>query len=239
MGLVITVFFAVAAFGTPPAWWSDTGNSTAFIDGNATANNYAPLNVGQLKNVATKAKTYLDNKLSAVGGSGLDITVMVNGFSTNATLDYQVANLGQLKAVAKPFYDRLLSIGYNTTLNLQNRGYAGNYTGLYPWNSTTSPAQNYEPANLGQLKMVFSFDLTSYLTVDTDGDGVPDYREVLFYGTNPNSNNTDGGSAGTNDLDGNDVFPLDPAFTAIPTGTATNGSGPNITLLAPANAVPH
>jgi hypothetical protein len=237
LGAVITtLILALVAFGAAPAWWSDTGNSTAFIDANATVNNYAPLNVGQLKNVATKAKTYLDNKLSLIGGSGPDITAMVNGFTTNGTLDYQTANLGQLKAVAKPFYDRLLSIGYNTTANLISQGYAGNYTGVYPWVITTPTAQNYAPANLGQLKMTFSFNLTTYLTTDTDGDGVPDYLEA-YYGTNPDSNNTDGGTSLTDESDGSDVFPLDPAFTGVPTGTATDSSGPTITLVTPENVI--
>ncbi len=48
---------------------------------------------------------------------------------TQAELDqikrdnYAPVTIGQLKAVAKPFYDRLIASGYNTTDSLKNFGY--------------------------------------------------------------------------------------------------------------------
>lgn len=205
----------LTAMASDPAWWTDSAHSTNFIDTGAASNNYAPLNVGQLKNVAARAKTYLDNQLASVGGAGPTINAMVANLTTNATLNYQPANLGQVKAVAKPFYDRLIAVGYNTTSNLISREYPGNYTGSYPWDPSTPPNQNYSPANLGQLKMVFSFDLNSFVITanldsnsdgfrdvwqvyesggtlsnlttssDTDGDSTPDYQDA-----DPNSSST-------------------------------------------------
>jgi len=96
--------------------------------------------------------------------------------------------------VVKPFYDRLIGVGYNTTANLITQGYAGNYTGSYPWDVSTNTTVNYQPANLGQLKMVMSFDLSSFAftsTVDTDGDGLPNWWEIAN-GLDPNTSNAGG-----------------------------------------------
>jgi len=242
------LMFLIPLFAADPTWWS-TG-STAFIDSSATPNNYAPLNVGQLKNVAGKAKAYLDTQLSAVGGSGPTISAMVSGFSMSTTADYQPANLGQLKAVAQPFYDRLNSIGYGATANLITRGYPSTWTYNYPWNPSTSTSQNYTPANLGQLKMVFSFDLSLFTpssTLDAGGDGLPDAWQVAHglnpFNTNPNSSdgaNGDPDGDGLTNIEeyglgldpqinqqGNPANSLQYQYDAL--GRLTNVSGPSIT----------
>jgi len=228
--LVLTVFI-FGRLSAQPAWW--TANGTAFIDANATANNYAPLNVGQLKNVALSANLYFNSTLGSVGGEGAAIDSLVGNFSVNGTLGYQPANLGQLKAVGQPFYDRLLAIGYNTRANLIANGYPATWLYDYPWNPTTPTAQNYAPANLGQLKMVFSFDLSSFTVgTDADSDGLVSGVEA-FRGTNPSVTDTDGD--GTND--GSDAVPLDPAFNSIPILYIGDTSFPNITLSDPSGAV--
>jgi len=185
-GIAVTFILTVVAFGANPGWWSDSTNGTLFIDSNSTINNYAPLNIGQLKNMASKASTYLNNQLSLVGGAGANVTTMVGNFTTNGTLNYQAANLGQLKAVAKPIYDRLIAVGYNTTLNLQNQGYANTWTGVYPWDPSTPTSQNYVQANLGQAKMVFSFDLTNFTVsanLDANSDSYRDAWEIHYFST--------------------------------------------------------
>jgi Bacterial TSP3 repeat len=226
IGLLAAI--ASVAFAAAPAWWSDTTNGTAFIDANATVNNYAPLNIGQLKNVATKAKAYLDIQLALIGGSGANITTLVDGFTNNSTADYSPANLGQLKAVAQPFYDRLNAIGYNTTANLIAQGYPGNWTSSYPWSSSTPTSANYVPANIGQLKMVFSFYLP-----DTDGDGLNDIIENIL-GTDPNLADSDGDGV----PDGQDAFPLDPTRSVWPSPDPDDHTPPTITLLSPSGATP-
>jgi hypothetical protein len=182
-----------ALAGNPPAWW--TAPATQIIQSGATANNYAPVNLGQLKYVAYQAKAYLDANLA--GGSGAAVTAMVAGFQTQAQVNnYTPVTIGQLKAVAKPFYDRLIAAGYNTKDSLKNFGYAANWADNYPWNSAAPVpvAQNYALANIGQLKMVFSFNVAGLASGDTDGDGLPDIWEIAQFGdTSPgNTDDTDG-----------------------------------------------
>jgi hypothetical protein len=102
--------------------------------------------------------------------------------------DYAALNHGQLKTVAKVFYDRLIAVGYTTS---------------YPWTTTTADDQNYAAANLGQVKQVFSFDLTAPVgqlpvwwqtyyfqqsgidpSGDSDGDGLTNLTEYQA-GSNP------------------------------------------------------
>lgn len=174
--LVGTLMYAAS-----PGWWSAT--ATKIVDESVEdGDNYAPANLGQLKHVASKAKSHLDANL--VGGSGTTISTLIATFVTATTpeevaANYAPLNLGQLKAVAKPFYDRLLDARYGTKENLIARGYSGTWPYNYPWDPTTPVEDNYAPANIGQLKMVFSFDLNGF---DSDFDGLPDSWETTQYG---------------------------------------------------------
>ena len=75
-------------------------------------NDYAVVNHGQLKHVATQASAEFEEYLP--GGAGVEINTLVGGWLPphGLTDDFATVNLGQLKAVAKPFYDRLASAGY-------------------------------------------------------------------------------------------------------------------------------
>lgn len=180
-------------WAAPPAWWSDS--QTQILDtANPTQDNYAPANLGQLKHVAKQAKAHLDATLP--GGAGNAIDILVTGFGGNLTTEqrdanYAPINLGQLKSVAKPFYDRLLSVGYDTRANLIAHGYPATWGFDYPWNPATPVEENYAPANLGQLKIAFSFDASTLVPpVDTDGDGISDAWELEYFGnlsTDPNA----------------------------------------------------
>lgn len=125
------------ASGAAPEWWAARG---IFTPGQAT-DDYAVVNVGQLKNVAKKAMQELNTKLAYAGGAGATITTAVTNFSaTNGSRDdFAVVNIGQLKAVAKPYYDRLNALSYSVTV---------------PW---ATGGDDYAVANIGQLKRVFSF----------------------------------------------------------------------------------
>jgi len=189
--LVVSTGFS--AYAEEPAWWyaSDTG----FIDPEAShlkLHNYSPANVGQLKKVATQAKKYLDKALP--GGAGTGVNAMLAAWSVN-TDSYAPINLGQLKAVVKPFYTRLVAAGYGTKANLIARGYPSNWAYDTPWNPSTPTSENYAPANIGQLKMAFSFDLSG---LDTDVDGLPNEKDPDI--TNPDTGST--GGSGDPDEDG-------------------------------------
>ncbi|MDR3402238.1 MAG: hypothetical protein P4L99_07040 [Chthoniobacter sp.] len=156
---------------------------------------YAAANIGQLKLTASAAFDELSADLAGGAGPDITALIKrwyqlepINGqpaspddpnsvfhldqdgkrvplVSAN-TNDYAALNLGQLKAVAKPFYDRLIA-----TQNAAN----------YPWANTG--ANDYAAANLGQLKRVFSFDLQGGNTnADTDGNGLPDAWELQYFG---------------------------------------------------------
>jgi hypothetical protein len=153
IGLVPIFVFAAA-----PSWWL----RQAVVGSNATPDDYALVNQGQVKNMARAAMAELDPRLE--GGAGAEVHALVNGWATITpqTNDFAPANLGQLKNVAKPFWDRLI-----------NKGFARQY----PWNGSAPPADDFAIANIGQLKQLFSFDLT-----DTDQNGLADVWEIQYFG---------------------------------------------------------
>lgn len=187
-----------------PSWWfsrevvkrkAPPSNTPAWPADYPAADDYAVVNVGQLKFVATAA--FDEVSAHVPGGAGPAVTALIkhwyqlepiNGQPASpedpnsvfhldengnrvplvsaGTNDYAAVNLGQLKAVAKPFYDRLIA--------------AQSATG-YPWASTG--ANDYAAANLGQLKRVFSFELQqTNSNLDTDGNGLPDAWEIANFG---------------------------------------------------------
>lgn len=191
-----------------PSWWVDDNAHTRIIAPGSNPSNFAPATLGQLKYVAAQAKKHLDQKLAAVGGAGAEINALVAGFEPRAGQNYspeQIAafraanyapvNLGQLKAVAKPFYKRIIQVGYNSRSNLISHGYPGPigapgaWAYDFPWNPSDPLNQvgagdktaNYAIANLGQLKMAFSFDLG----LSSDGDVLP--ADLVLWTENGNS----------------------------------------------------
>ena len=168
-------------FAPPPAWWASRGATQTGL----AADDFAAANIGQLKQFASKAVEELEASLPS--GAGSVLTDMVARWHTPPEQlnppgpprdDFAAANLGQLKAIAKPFYDRLIAVGYATT---------------YPWTAPITDDDDFAIANLGQLKKVFSFDVAK----DTDGDGIPDWWETLYanLGLNPQNPNDAGQTA--------------------------------------------
>lgn len=141
-----------------PAWWQSRG----VLDTNSSVADYAPVVLGQLKWMATNAYDEVQSNYPA--GAGADITALIAGFSN--TSNYCPANVGQLKYVAKFFYDRLTP-GSN-----------------YPWTASTTDDVDNAIATIGQLKNLFSFDLTT----DADSDGLPDWWETIYWGSTTNQN---------------------------------------------------
>ncbi|MCC5808712.1 MAG: hypothetical protein JJU00_20460 [Opitutales bacterium] len=163
-GLCLALTPAFSASG--PDWWATYG----VLESGQGGDNWSPVNVGQLKNIAAGAKAHLDDTPGVSPGSA--INNMVAGFSQNDPENFAPANIGQLITVATVFYDRLESLGYNTTESLIMNGYPPSWAHPYPWDPNTDPAELHAPVNIGQLKVVLSFDLER----DSNNDGLSDFE---------------------------------------------------------------
>jgi fibronectin type 3 domain-containing protein len=126
------------------------------VQTSGTANDYAAVNQGQLKNIALAAITQL-----GVGGN-LPALVAQLSATTAATNDYAAVNLGQLKAVAQPIYDAAIAAGYQGPPLV---------SGGYPWAGLTASANDYAIANIGQVKALFSFYQTPTSLIAYPGYG--------------------------------------------------------------------
>ena len=133
--LACLILPSAALHASEPGWWSQVKDS------GQVQNDYAAANVGQLKHMATEAASAMD----ACGyGAGDAIHALVAAWhGDTASNNYVALTAGQLKFVAKAFYDRLGTLGALPA-------------GQYPW----SPGGNdYSVVNIGQLKNVFAFSL--------------------------------------------------------------------------------
>lgn len=162
--LLIGVTAGPVLWADAPSWWAERGVLTPGV----TVDDYAAVNQGQVKHIAKQAYEEMKNKLQLIGGAGSTLDGIWASPTTSSD-DYQVINLGQLKNVAEPFYARLQGINYT------GQPLAAGLT--RPWSGT---ADNYSIANIGQVKNVFSFDL-SLLIPDSDGDGLLDQWELLYF----------------------------------------------------------
>jgi hypothetical protein len=234
---LLVLSISLAAFAAPPSWWSARGVIATNGSGQPlTADDWSLINQGQVKKLATAAYDEMEVRLS--GGAGTAVTTLIKSWYqidpntgafvldgngkriprvTGQTDDYATVNLGQLKKVAKPFYDRLGVFGY---------------TELFPW-PVVGISDDWAVANIGQAKNLFRFELSS-LPPDTDGDGLPDSFDFDRDGlTNAyeTAHGTDPRVAGApGDFDG-DGIPND--HDARPTSAAVGQL--SVTITSPAN----
>jgi hypothetical protein len=223
--------FASAIAGTflwaaPPAWWSD-GNPPV-IDPQAAPNNHGVANIGQAKWMAKSA-------LEALRAERPDLATLVEAdlvgtgkpiasWAAPTTAEQQEQQrrpllLGQLKAIAAPFYDRLQAAD-PTWLAAQATANGMPTTGShYPWTTATNDDANKAMATIGQLKAVFSLRFEALSggvdpNGDEDGDGLVNSVESSL-GTSTQDADTDGDGI----PDGADSAPLVPA--TVPLASAT------------------
>ena len=88
--------------------------------------------------------------------------------------DFAATNIGQLKAVASPFFDRLQEL-MQTAATASGRTFQQDPAWVRAWSGGASSTTDYGMANIGQLKRSFALDLNS----DADGDGVSNMDEFL------------------------------------------------------------
>lgn len=194
------IFSGMAANATPPAWWGD--GSPPAVDATITDpdKNHGMVNVGQAKWMARCALTALHAKNpgtadaveSQLVGTGKPILSWDAPVSAEDKLKQrQPLLIGQLKAIAAPFYlelyksnsnwlDRESSIGTDGQLQLNGTKQQGSPVNFYPWSHSTGDDANKAPATIGQVKAVFSlrFETLPPAFVDLDGDEMDDLWEL-------------------------------------------------------------
>lgn len=159
-----------------PTWWTEyslTDSSAREDDAIAT--------IGQAKHAVQKAFLYLEDELAPVGGAGLPVTNIYNTYCAaapeNPLNDASALTLGQLKYLAKLFYDRLNSVTVAWDTTSMNPASVD----IYPWTVDQQDDADFSLATIGQLKFVFSFDLESWTPpgdlANSDGDELPDIWE--------------------------------------------------------------
>lgn len=170
--VALVQFCGTAAFAQTPAWWgTPEGPHLGIFAPNQLSDNWAIVNVGQLKHVATLAKQHLDAELHLTASDWEAAFSNQNPFPFApgpSAENFAVANIGQLKFLARGFYRllaeripeydsraRLLSIGL-TDSDLSYRSGT-----IFPWSEQVVAGENKAPALIGQIKSVFSFDLSA------------------------------------------------------------------------------
>jgi len=130
------------------------------------------------------AKAYDTLNATLAEGAGQEIANMVTGITASNEHDLLVANIGQLKYVSAPFFDRLAEVGFvpgsiGWPVNLVLDSGQSDNAPEYPWLDGISP-NNTSPASLGQLKHVFSWDAGQDNDNNGAGDGLLDWWEQLI-----------------------------------------------------------
>lgn len=142
---LLTLWLAACAFpvhaDTAPEWWT---TRNVIVPG-ASADDYAVLNQGQVKQLVVAAAAECTNKLGASSQTyWTTLTSTISGWQASHSTadDFAAVSVGQLKAVALPFYQRLKD--------------AGKISALPSW-ATQAGSDDYAAANIGQAKALFAF----------------------------------------------------------------------------------
>ncbi|MFD2256891.1 hypothetical protein ACFSSA_09400 [Luteolibacter algae] len=185
----ILLLLMLAALASPPLWWSDPSNPVSTVD---PPNNKGPANIGQAKHMAKAALDALAQVLpttaaaieSDLVGPGKPIPSWAPPANqTERDKNHAPLLIGQLKAIADPFYTHLHNAAPAwLDKQLADNGTKDNSTpeNCFPWTSAPTDDSNRGVANIGQLKAVFSLRFEYFL--DSDNDGLHDGWETFYFG---------------------------------------------------------
>lgn len=175
LGAVLLAALTLHLFA-PPAWWA-----TRNVLSSDSADDYAVLNQGQLKNFMRGAIEEMNTSLP--GGAGTELNALLTAWRADASGadDFAIANQGQLKAMGGMLRARLNSLGIPSAAM---------------GTADTQDDENYSPANLGQAKHVFNLGVG-----DSDLDGVPDSWEMAKFGRLTRDLSNDADSDGFSDAE--------------------------------------
>ncbi|OVE75448.1 hypothetical protein BVX97_04530 [bacterium E08(2017)] len=135
--LLIAIGIVSGVVANTPSWWHDRN----VIQSGGPTNDYAPLVQGQLKWMATNA--YDEMEANIYGGAGAAVSsTLAPWYILNN--DYSPVPVGQVKYVSSLFYDRLIALGVVSN---------------YPWTETVTDDRDFAPANIGQMKNLFNFEI--------------------------------------------------------------------------------
>ena len=249
-----TLFLALSAPSpaADPTWWAARGVTTS-----SPQSNFSPATIGQAKHMVAMALAELQARLDAptfqtlqadvAAITSLALPVSPEDFSNQKA----VLLSGQLKALARPFYDRLRALdapwvnrqmALAGILRVEPGSNPLSYSS-YPWSVAASDDSNYSPATVGQLKAAFSLHFEDWGLpepadpplpsgpYDTDSDGLSDVTEAAI-GTSPLLSDSDADGIS----DATDAFPLDPSRSALLASTPGDLTPPLIALLSPPTA---
>jgi RHS repeat-associated protein len=145
--LAFIALTTLSLWADAPTWWAERGvlNTAPGV----AADDYAAVNQGQVRNIAKQAYDEMKENgvvdpIAAAASTNPEDPARILYLSwdnpSTSIDDYRAVNIGQLKNVAKPFYDQLVI--------------------PYPW-SSNGTANDYAMANIGQVKNLFSFSIQS------------------------------------------------------------------------------
>lgn len=181
--------------GYYPEWWYEAD----LIDESKLGveeGNHSPVLLGQLKHFASKARDELDNELAPIGGAGSAINSLVDPWlgSPVDSSNFAASNLGQIKNSSMVFFDRLHEVHYPfdtmpgalaAFIDETANGHG------YPWGAHFVPGQpgydewiamHKQVAVLGQAKLLYSWNIQAWTSVDADFDNLPDWWEMYHFG---------------------------------------------------------
>jgi len=192
--LLPLVLPSVALAANPPQWWTTVSPSLVSRGDNQ------PLGVANLGQAKYMAKCALDTlrfidpvRADAIAADLVGVGKPIPAWTLDAPGTPQAIALsspllvGQLKAIAAPFYSRLDTSEHawlaaeRATNGTQDAAAPSN---IFPWTSATADDANKAVATVGQLKAVFSlrFETLAAAQVDSDGDGMLDWKERRYFG---------------------------------------------------------